>query len=244
MKPNVLKSKAATSPRGVVLLHGICNPRWSMRSMERRFQQAGYATFNCHYGSFGRTVEEISEGVATRIQRFRAELPESMPYALVGHSLGGILSRLLVLRKAIPLPERVVMLAPPNRGSFMARRLRPYFHWLLPALDDLSDAEGSLVNRLSLQMPIETGIIAAEPDFVIARECVPLDNHADFMSVPGPHAMVIFRRDAFEQTRHFLENGKFSESSTTASDSPPLGFNGSGLQAVCGDDRQFLRNSG
>ncbi len=84
---------------------------------------------------------------------------------VVTHSLGGI-----ILRQALTLGVpaklgRVVMLAPPNRGSAWARRMGPWLGRLVPALPQLSDAPGSLVNRLpAMPSAVQVAVIAAEHD--------------------------------------------------------------------------------
>ena len=195
-----------------MLLHGVLNPPWVLRSFRNFLVESGYDARICGYGSLRTDLDAIAEKVAVKCQRFHDELPEGLPISLVGHSLGAILCRATVEKADLSKLHRVVMLAPPNRGSHMATRLGGLLKWLVPAIDDLSDRPESRVNRLSQQMPVETGVISANPDFVISEPATHLENETDHIALPGPHASLIFRKSVMQQTAHFLEHGRFAKS--------------------------------
>ncbi|TWT59045.1 Alpha/beta hydrolase family protein [Thalassoglobus neptunius] len=197
----------------VLLLPGVLVPTWVMRPFRQRFLESGYHAEICDYQSFGKDLDSITRDVAVMCNRFQESLPDGVSFDLVGHSLGGVLSRTICLTNRFERLRRVVMLAPPNRGSHVASRIGPWVRRLVPVIDDIADREDSSVNQRSLKMTVPTGIIGADPDFVVRDEALHLEDESDFISLPGPHSALIFRQAAFEQTVHFLERGRFNRES-------------------------------
>jgi hypothetical protein len=109
----------------VVLLHGLARTRLSMSGLALHLGRAGFTTWSRTYPSRTLSIAASAEHIADAIAR---ELPADRPLAAVTHSLGGILIRHLASR--VPF-SRVVMLAPPNRGSRLSRALRdgPMYRW-------------------------------------------------------------------------------------------------------------------
>ncbi len=111
----------------VVLLHGLARRAGSLAKLGRVLTAAGFPVWACDYPSRRRG---IAAAAATIADRLADELPDR-PLAAVTHSLGGIVVRHLGdprLRW-----QRIVMLAPPNRGSqvaaaFTGNRLFGWFY--------------------------------------------------------------------------------------------------------------------
>lgn len=194
---------------GVILFHGVLNPRYAIWPLQRRFRQAGFQVLNCRYQSWGKSIDQIVEVVAPKCQRFQEQLPVDAPLYIVGHSLGAIICRKLLQEIELPQLKRVVMLTPPNRGSHVADRLAKSVRWLVPSLEELSENSESYVNRLPKELPVEFGVIAADPDYVIHPECTHLESESDYTVEAGPHSAIIFRKPVFEQSLYFLEHGRF-----------------------------------
>lgn len=118
---------AAPALPTVVLLHGLARRAGSLARLGRALTTAGFPVWACDYPSRKRGIAAAAAAIADRLAD---ELP-GRPLAAVTHSLGGIVVRHLDdprLRW-----QRIVMLAPPNRGSqvaaaFAGNRLFGWFY--------------------------------------------------------------------------------------------------------------------
>lgn len=109
--------------------------------------------------------------------------------------------------------HRLVMLAPPNKGSKLADR------WIGstligrvmgPALEELTTDEKSLVNTLPIPT-YEVGIIAGAYDEKVSPEQAQLDGVQDFLVVPKEHTWIMNAPEVLDAVVHFLDEGKFTE---------------------------------
>ena len=108
----------ATQREMVVLVHGLWLKGWCMTLLAWRLRCAGFDTLCFSYPTLHAGLRES----ATRLQATLSSLPHPTLH-LVGHSLGCIVIRSLFHHFPQSRPGRVVMLAPPNRGSAAAQRL-------------------------------------------------------------------------------------------------------------------------
>lgn len=111
----------------VFLLHGLARTAASMSVLAYRLRRAGHRPASFGYQVLTRSVDGVVERFRGRVERVLAEdrardATAIVPYALVGHSLGGLVARLA----APDLPpglRRLVLLAPPNRPPAIAAAL-------------------------------------------------------------------------------------------------------------------------
>ncbi|MGH7525608.1 MAG: esterase/lipase family protein [Gemmatimonadales bacterium] len=137
----------------VLLVHGMGRTAWSMRRLARHLRVAGHETTLLGYLAAVEPFEAIVDRVHRDLQRLAGG---AGPYAVVGHSLGGLLVRVALARRPpLPVPPaRLIMLGTPNRPPRLAnryRRLWPY-RW---------------VNG-------ESGRLLATPDFFAALPAPPV----------------------------------------------------------------------
>ena len=206
---------SSAGPEEVILLHGLGRTWRSMRPVARALQQAGFVTHNIGYPSRRHRLPVLAQLVAERIARARAQgrgesggdAPRRPPH-FVGHSLGCILIRYLLVHRPELRGGRVVMLTPPNQGARAADFFQPYVSWLLRPLPDLSVA-GGVAAGLLLPAGVEVGLIAGGSDRTVRLHETRLDGAADSVIVPCGHSFIMLRRDAQDLTVRFLKTGRF-----------------------------------
>jgi len=204
----------------VVLLHGIANIPLSMKYLENKLEEAGYQIHNLGYPSTDVPIEEAAVKIREKVMALGA----AKPIHFVGHSMGNLLIR-VVLEKDLPGLGRVVMIAPPNQGSFMAQRLEDLdiFRWIFgPAGRQLTANNRTFFENLPVP-DCEFGIIAGgrgtedgfnplldgDDDGTVSVEETKLPGSADFTLVNNTHTLILFDPETVEQTIHFLKNGRF-----------------------------------
>ena len=112
----------------VFLIHGMGRSSVSLMPLGKRLTQAGHEVSHFGYLVTRQSLDEIAMHFSEHIAR---NLDASEPYAIVSHSLGGIITR----HAYVHLPHgfmRFVMLAPPNHSPALAQRLRDVtlYRWL------------------------------------------------------------------------------------------------------------------
>jgi hypothetical protein len=92
----------------------------SMWLLGKRLERAGFSPRYFGYFVSRHSLDTIVEQLVDHI---RTHETSGEPYAIVGHSLGGVLARLAAPKLPVGLSS-IVMLASPNRASSLARVLR------------------------------------------------------------------------------------------------------------------------
>lgn len=212
-----------TKRESVILLHGLARSSRCMNRLENTLQQAGYHIVNLNYPSTSGSIESLSDTVITNAL---AKTEPSQSVHFVTHSLGGILLRYFLTHNEIDRLGRVVMLAPPNRGSQIVEWLQHYwlFQRLLgPAALQLGTAADSLVNQLP-PAPCELGIIAGSRavnvlfspflpkpnDGTVSVENTKLAGMRDHITLPTTHPLIMRNKQVIKQVLAFLKSGQFS----------------------------------
>lgn len=206
----------------VVLLHGLGRSAGSMALLEQRLAGAGYRVHNIDYPSRKAPPDTLVALIAASVEACCAESPR---VHFVTHSLGGILARAYLGKSAPANAGRLVMLAPPNRGSELPDLMGD--QWLFefimgPTASELGTDPGSFPNRLPLP-PVPTGVIAGtgsinpigtllipgEDDGMVSVCRTWIEGLADFLVVPHTHAFIMRSTRVTEQVIRFLRVGAF-----------------------------------
>ncbi|MBW1989413.1 MAG: alpha/beta fold hydrolase [Deltaproteobacteria bacterium] len=97
----------------VLLVHGLTGKAKDMEPLARYLSGRGYSTTVFSYPSTRITVEQAADRLAKKVKR----LAEGGRVHLVAHSLGTLLIRMVARDHGAGLFARVVLLAPPSRGT-------------------------------------------------------------------------------------------------------------------------------
>jgi len=217
---------AAWAGEVVVLLHGLGRTHWSMMPLESRLADAGYEVVNLGYPSTRLEPEALVSYVGAAVRDCCASVPR---LHFVTHSLGGIVVRGYIAEQRPANLGRVVMLAPPNRGSEIVDELRGWalFSWILgPTALQLGTNADSFPNRLppvdfdlgviagtESVNPIGSAILPAGNDGAVTVSRTHVEGMSDFVAVPASHTFIMWSNDAREQVVAFLRNGRFEAAS-------------------------------
>jgi len=179
-----------------------------MWPLTRRLKRAGYRTLNWRYPCLRHTIEEHGRRLHAALESLSTD-PAIERLHLATYSMGSIVARTsLELGRPSKL-GRIVMLAPPNRGSRWASTFGPMLRCCIRTVDQLAARPDSFVNSLPEPQGLEIGIIAARHDQLVGAESSQLAAALDRVVLPGLHSFLPIRRDAARQVQHFLEYGAF-----------------------------------
>lgn len=199
----------------IVLLHGLGRSRASLWRLQRRLRRAGFTTHNFPYAPTFHRFDTL----VSRLHDFIVDQVDTPRYHLVGHSLGNVLIR---ARFRVGYPTelgRIVMLAPPNHPSKLARNLRscpPFRLWA----GDAGQQLGSKAFYATLPTPdVPFGVIAGnkgqrltfgEPnDGIVTVESTRLNGMTEHLVLPHTHTFIMNSRAAADATIRFLRHGTF-----------------------------------
>lgn len=211
-------------PEHVILLHGLARSAGSMRKLAQATRARGYAVLNLDYPSTRATIEELA---ATRLAPAVEQVLQAGAARVhfITHSMGGIVLRQYLATRTPESLGRVVMLAPPNRGSELVDRLGRYapFVWVNgPAGNQLGTAADSLPNRLGPVAypvgviagtrsfnPLYSALIEGPDDGKVGVARARVEGMADFIELWENHSFMMRSDEVIRQALHFLRCGHF-----------------------------------
>lgn len=211
----------------IVLIHGIFSSEYALTPLRKFFEHHGYPTVAISYPSRQLSIEGSAEHVYERI---RHRLQPNEPFHVVGHSLGGIVLRVIAHKHPDIIHtrqlQRVVMLGTPNHGSAAAAllgrsrlgrhilgpsgaQLVPYADFLVRSLGRPPFTVGVIAGNRSIN-PLSKFIFKGEPnDGAVAVEATKLAGMSDWIELPTHHSGLHINHEAQRQTLYFLNQGQF-----------------------------------
>lgn len=214
---------AAHAADCVVLLHGLGRSEYSMAKLEYALRAEGYLTWNEGYPSTKKPIEELAPVIGVAVDYCRGQ--DARRVHFVTHSLGGILVRAYFQDHSTEGIGRVVMLAPPSRGSEVVDRYREtwwFRHATGPAGQQLGTDPESVPIRLA-RVDLEIGVIAgrrsSDPwfgglfpgahDGKVSVERAALPEMKDLLVVDSGHTFIMNSAPVIAQVLRFLKTGAF-----------------------------------
>jgi hypothetical protein len=216
----------------VILLHGLARTSKSMQPLAETLQAANYHVINVGYPSREFPIAQLAElAIPPALAKCREHKPANIHF--ITHSLGGILLRQYVSNQAIPELKRVVMFAPPNKGSQVVDKLKnvPGFMALNgPAGKELGTDAQSLPNKLG-PVTFDLGVIAGTrsinwilslylpnpDDGKVSLENTKIEGMRDFISLPVSHPFIMKDKNTIRQSLYYLQLGHFIHDETLLS---------------------------
>ena len=207
----------------VVLLHGISRTSRSMERLEATLMNSGYTVRNIDYPSVTYSIETLAELV---VQKIKADMQTAQPLHFVGHSMGGIIIRLIILHHRPRNLGRIVMVGTPNHGSAVVdffQHFKFFKKWFGPAGQQIGTKYKNLPHRLP-PADYECGVIAGnrsadpwfswflfqgENDGKVSVENTKIEGMKDFAIVPVPHAAMPKNKNVIQLIENFLSSGHF-----------------------------------
>lgn len=205
----------------VVLLHGFLRTAKSMRKIEKALSNEGYEVINLDYPWRKETIKKIADNYLKKALQEKCP-DKNRKIHFITHSMGGIIVRYFLANNKVKNLGRVVMLAPPNKGSKWADFFSavPILGKILgPALKQLTTNKKSLPNTLPLPN-YELCIIAGKYDKKVPIESAKLKNTKSFLVVPRMHTYIMNADEVVNAAVQFLKKENSEKSRTWAKPSP------------------------
>lgn len=218
---------AAPQPDYLVLLHGLARTENSMRLLQYNLRNYDYDIVNIDYPGRSIPIEEIAAGLNDSL---RVLCPDSTrKIHFITHSMGGIVLRYYLTQHQIPNLGRVVMLAPPNKGSQIVDEVGDW--WLF---EKWMGPPGAELGTDSLSVPVDlppvnypVGVIMGDhsigppfskvlpgpDDGLVSVANAKVDGMSDFLVVPRNHFTIKYSMRVASEAVYFLKNGQFEHES-------------------------------
>lgn len=198
-----------------ILLHGFAHRARHLRFFAEALSASGRDALLFDYCSFRSGIDSLGMDFLACFRELLEERASAERFDFVTHSMGG-----LVLRTAMNAMsenelnriKRIVMLAPPNRGSFWGSlALLLGLKRVLPALTDMATLPSAFVHGIPPpRVSVPLGIIRAERDWKVhAASVAPRGIPFASTEVDAGHNGILKSQEAVSAVVRFLNAGSF-----------------------------------
>lgn len=208
----------------IIILHGACKTSKNMSYIENSISRLGYRTCNINYNWRYQECQKITEEVLVKV-KYLARNYEKVHF--IGHSLGGLIIRSVLMKDKPENLGKVIQIATPNKGSNMANKLKN--RWLYKKIygkvsKDLVPSSNFL-RILGSTIDYELGIIAGDSSNLLTKYLLNfkendgrvtvdetiLEGARDHIIINSSHNKITKSACALHQIKMFMRHGKFEQ---------------------------------
>lgn len=211
-------------------MHGLARTSKSMQPLADELLAAHYVVVNQDYPSRQFAIAELAvRAIPPALAQCRKQSTSRIHF--ITHSLGGILLRQYLANNTIPELARVVMFAPPNKGSQVVDKLKKIPGFTLmngPAGQELGTTPQSVPQQLG-PVTFDLGIIAGThsinwilslylpnpDDGKVSLENTKVEGMHDFIALPISHPFIMKDKTSIRQSLYYLQEGHFLHDDNT-----------------------------
>lgn len=199
----------------VILIHGLMRTTLSMSQLHYFLKRQGYQVYSYSYPSAKNSIHEHAQYLHQFIQSIMIKYPQDQFY-IITHSLGGIIAREALSQlpqKELQKIAGLIMLAPPNQGSTLAKfsmKVFPLVSYFVKPLAELSSEKTSYVHQVPIP-PVKIGIIAGRYDAKVPPSAARLKGQKEPIIVNSTHTFIMNNNQTKQLIMHFLEKGSLTD---------------------------------
>lgn len=214
---------SVTATHKVYVIHGFGGFALQMEKINQGLKKAGYLTENYSYHSFSKDLDSVGLDLYNKVKHDNFDT-----VSFVTHSMGALVVRSMykniVSTSHFPFIFRIVMLAPPNKGTEMADIFsNPTTEFLLgPNVKHMKTDSDSYANKLPIPT-CEVGIIAGvkgrkpwfnpflkeDNDGNVSLSLTTLGNEKDVVLIKASHGLMTQQEKVSKLINSFMKNGSF-----------------------------------
>lgn len=208
------------SKQTIVLLHGLYMNGLSMKILESKFKKEGFKVINFEYNTVMFNKDETLKDLHNKIEQIDSDV------YLVGHSMGGLISRMYKTEFNSKNVKKIVTLGTPHGGSHIAKfisdtKLKLFLGNAgdsgiikkLPEWEKQCDM-GCIIGVTSFGLHLIFSRYhgkTSENDGTVFVEEASVINPTDKIIIKVSHMGMLYSNVVFKETLSFIRSSKFSK---------------------------------
>lgn len=198
----------------VILVHGLFLGSFVMVPLAKKLAAKGFHAISYDYRTMSKKTDAHGADFADFIEQVSKK--DFSKVHFVTHSMGGLLLRSALSRISPETEEKIgrcVMLAPPNKGSDMARltvKFIPFAEKIIAPIHDLSSAKDSFANTFP-EPPekFDIAVIAASHDTKVRQACTHLSTERAHATLFSTHTLIVYMPRTAALVCNYIATGNF-----------------------------------